>query len=645
MNKKGFSVLLILVMLLSMLSAVAMPAIAEEVPLGAVSVMNATAETGADGIAQSYTISSWAEMLYASNNPTFFGTEELYSASGLVAVDTVYLTTDLDVYEYEGGFSAFQTDFTNFNGNMAMIFDGLGHTIYSYNDTLPFFRGRFSGKLCNLSFVDATVNLEETYGSAVLYSTEHGITVDNVHLLNSSVNATNSNIVGGIYAYSQSQDRKDVTFTNCSVVSTKLTDSGVNNYGMGMVAGRLRGATYVLKNILVANNTIVGAGGAGSETSGFVVGNLYGVETNGTATFENIGVYGNKMTPASTAENLGIVAANRSKTPVTANNIFAAGNSGTAATLFYDLNGASAYTVGTYKVDDTVSYTVYGKNASTSTAEVADANVSTTFNMNALLSALNADVAYADWGYDTLGELTLLEKGENAPLAVTMDTGDGCYKAGETVTFTVKLTGVIEVAYLEVQVDYDPAMLTDPVIAEGDLNVLDAPEGADIGNPIVMTFYNPEGVNYTDGTLLTVSFTVAADIENVASPVVFELTEASAYVFDPSDSTVVTDVTHCLLANASVSINVILGDFTPGDVNNDKKVNLLDAALLLQKLSGTIHHSQDATFNLFGANVQNSGTDLNEVNTADLARLLSYLAGNSADLDVSYDAPTFVEIG
>lgn len=644
-NKRGISLLMILAMVLSMLTAVSLPAVAEEAPDDAVSVLNATAETGADGIAQSYTISNWEELLYASNNPTFFGTEALYSANGLAAVDTIYLTTDLDIYEYEGGVTAFQTDFTNFNGNMAMTFDGLGHTIYSYSDTMPFFRGRFSGKLCNLSFVDAKVTLEEAYGSAILYSTEHGMTVDNVHLLGSTVSGTNTNIVGGIFAYSQSQDRKDMTFTNCSVVGSKLTDSGVNNYGMGMIAGRLRGATYVLKNILVANNTITGAGGANSETSAFVVGNLYGVETNGSATFENIGVYGNTMTAASTAVNLGIVAANRSKTTVVAKDIYACDNSGTVSALFYDLNGASGYTVSNYEVDETVDYVVYGKNATTSTVAVDSANVSTTFNMNALLSALNTNEGYNDWGYDALGELTLLDKGENAPLAVTIDTGNGCYKAGETVTLTAKLTGVIEPAYLEVKVDYDSALLTNPVLTVGDLNMLESPEDAVLGDPIYATFYNPDGVNYTSGTLFTVSFTIVEDVENGVTPVVIALTEASSYVFDPADPSVATDVTACLLANAAVTSNVTLGDFTPGDVNNDKKVNILDAALLLQKLSGTIHYTQDATFNLFSANVQNSGTDLDEVNTADLARLLSYLSGNSADLDVSYNAPTFVEIG
>ncbi len=627
-----------------MLSAVALPAVAEEAPDDAVSVLNATAETGADGIAQNYTISSWEELFYASNNPTFFGTEAVYAERGLAGVDTIYLTTDLDVYEYEGGVAKFQSDFTNFNGNNAMIFNGLGHTIYSYQDTMPFFHGRFSGKLCNISFLDAKVTLEEAYGAAILYSTEHGMIVDNVHLLSSTVSGTNSNIMGGIFAYSQSQDRKDMTFTNCSVVGTKLIDTGVNNYGMGLIAGRLRGATYVLKNILVANNTITGAGGASSETSAFVVGNLYGVETNGSATFDTIGVYGNKMTAASTAVNLGIVAANRSKTTVKASDIYAADNSGTVSTLFYDLAGTSSYTVGDYEVDETVANVVYGKNSATSTVAVNAANTSTTFNMNALLSELNSNENYNDWGYDILGELTLLDKGENAPLTVTIESGNGCYKAGETVTLTAELTDVIEPAYLEVRVDYDSAHLLNPVIKIGDLNLLEAPEDIVLGNPIYATFYNPDGVNYVGGTLLTVSFTVAEGSENGVTPVVITLTDASAYVFDPADPTVATDVTACLLANASVTSNVTIGDFTPGDVNNDKKVNILDAALLLQKLNGNIHYTQDATFNLFSANVQNSGTDLNEVNTADLARLLSYISGNCADLDASYDAPTFVEI-
>ncbi len=644
MNKKGFSLVMVLVMVLSMLTAVALPAVAEEAPADAVSVLNATAETGADGVAQSYTISSWEELFYASNNPTFFGTEALYAERGLAAVDTIYLTTDLDVYEYEGGIAGFQSDFTNFNGNIAMTFNGLGHTIYSYNDTLPFFHGRFSGKLCNLSFLDAKVNLEEAYGSAILYSTEHGMVVDNVHLLSSTVSGANTNIVGGIFAFSQSQDRKDMTFTNCSVVGTKLTDTGANKYGMGMIAGRLRGATYVLKNILVANNTITGAGGASSETSAFVVGNLYGVETNGSATFDTIGVYGNKMTAASDAVNLGIVAANRSKTTVKVGDIYAAANTGTVSTLFYDLVGTSSYTVGDYQVDDTVANVVYGKNASTSTKAVVAGNASTTFNMNALLSALNSNENYNDWGYDMLGELTLLEKGENAPLTVTIDSGNGCYKAGEKVTFTAKLTDVIQPAYLEVKIDYDSALLIDPVVTAGSLNMLEDPADIVGGDPIYATFYNPNGANYTGGTLLSVTFTVAEGAENGVTPVVIALTDASAYVFDPADSSVATDVTACLLANASVTSNVTIGDFTPGDVNNDKRVNILDAALLLQKLSGTIHYAQDATFNLFSANVQNSGTDLNEVNTADLARLLSYISGNCADLDASYDAPTFVEI-
>ena len=659
MNKKNWiSALMAVMMVLSMLTAVSLPAMAaDEVPGGAVSVTAATAETAADGVAQSYYISNWDELLFASKNPTFFGTESLYSTTGLSAVDTVYLTTDLDVNEYPGGADAFKTDFTNFNGNMAMTFDGLGHTIYNYTDTLPFFRGRFSGVVRNLSFEGADVTLEETYGSIVVYTSEHGMTMDNMHIRDSKLTGTGTYTMGGLFCFAQSQDRKDITVTNCSVIDTHIEDTAGNQNAMGLLAGRFRGASYVVKNVLVADGSLTGAIGTGSEMSAFVVGNLYSLETGGTAVFENIGVYGNVIKdPVAGSVNLDIVTANRSKvTSVSAKDIFAAGNKlattgedGTVtyanmANLFFDLNGASAYTLSNYMTDGTTTYAVYGKNATTSTLTVAEANKNVSFGKNALLNALAESETYGDWGYDAEGNLTLLEEGESTAFTLTLEDDKAFYRTGETVTATVAMSGKVELAYFEAELTYDSAFLVPVSYTAGDITPLD--EITEFNAPFKATYYNPNAVNYTAGTLFTVSFTVTGDFHYTKTPISVTLSNASAYVMDPDDPTVATDVTVALLANPVSSVQVVLSEFIAGDVNRDEKVGLMDAALLLQKLSGTLHASQDGeNFDLYAANVINTADSMNEVNTLDLVQLLEYMAGNVAELELSLELPTIVAI-
>ncbi len=117
-----------------------------------------------------------------------------------------------------------------------------------------------------------------------------------------------------------------------------------------------------------------------------------------------------------------------------------------------------------------------------------------------------------------------------------------------------------------------------------------------------------------DGDLFLVEFEIVSVPENA----VVALTIAHQEFFSP-DLKRLTPVV--------VSGNVYLNTYLPGDINKDWQVDLLDAVILLQKLSGNL--PAEEPFFLLAADVINTGD--HEVNSADVSRLLQYITGVRED--------------
>ncbi len=86
-----------------------------------------------------------------------------------------------------------------------------------------------------------------------------------------------------------------------------------------------------------------------------------------------------------------------------------------------------------------------------------------------------------------------------------------------------------------------------------------------------------------------------------------------------------------------------------GDVNGDNTTDLIDALLLLRKMSGNLTAEQEASFNLRAANVYDANDADNEVNSADVIQMLRVLSGaweNGSPVKLTRSAaePTFISV-
>ncbi len=86
-----------------------------------------------------------------------------------------------------------------------------------------------------------------------------------------------------------------------------------------------------------------------------------------------------------------------------------------------------------------------------------------------------------------------------------------------------------------------------------------------------------------------------------------------------------------------------------GDVNSDDTTDLIDALLLLRKMSGNLTAEQENNFNLRAANVYDANDADNEVNSADVIQMLRVLSGaweNGKPVQLTRSAanPTFISV-
>lgn len=141
---------------------------------------------------------------------------------------------------------------------------------------------------------------------------------------------------------------------------------------------------------------------------------------------------------------------------------------------------------------------------------------------------------------------------------------------------------------------------------------------------------------------ITLSFRSVADLkEDTEAPATIEVLQAVTKADLDALAENVNVFNSLIEANAA-----IYGKFTPGDVDGNGKVELLDAILLIEMLEGTIEVSDEDLFVKRAANVD--GDMNNEVNTADVTFFLRYLAewgGTYENLNSSKPNPDLTTVG
>ncbi len=352
MNRKNWlSALLAVMMVISMMACIALPAVAvskltqaeaENLPL-------ASTATASDTVT-AYQINSIDELLRASHaavttNPT------ANSSTAFKDGDTIYITADLDLatwdpsnfatyneetgkYTTKGFFVANKGTFgdqgaylkysatatgvecdtkeevfaqlwNGFNARAAMYtyiyadFDGLGHTISNLYTHMSFLTSDSYSTIRNLTFKNCTVDSSANSGiskgwtgrghAIVMRSSgSSGAAFENVHLV--GCNVISSGGMTGAFLDMSSNNSRPISMVNCSMVDCTINTA--DSQTVGLVIGNFRTkATLTMENILVANSKVV------SPTRAYRHGLAIGLISNG----------GSSTTPTLKVNNVAVI--------------------------------------------------------------------------------------------------------------------------------------------------------------------------------------------------------------------------------------------------------------------------------------------------------------------------------------------------
>ena len=114
-RKNWLSALLAVMMVISMVACIALPVTAEgttdlsSLPgvLNEDGTANPTAEKAADANVDEYVINNWADLIWASKNPTLFGTKATRFTAANPYGDILHLNFDPDITKYAEEYVAF----------------------------------------------------------------------------------------------------------------------------------------------------------------------------------------------------------------------------------------------------------------------------------------------------------------------------------------------------------------------------------------------------------------------------------------------------------------------------------------------------------------------------------------------------------
>lgn len=392
MNRKNWiSALMAVMMVLSMLTVVALPAVAvtaTEAPADAVPATDVSSSQGTN-----FTISNFDELIYFAKNYNSFEKR-----------DTVYLTTDLDINDYPGDFA---TDFPSIGKSQdsgsfyKCTFDGLGHTISNYRDNVGFIKG-IGGTLRNITFkncsTDGTVNEGVIIGCNAV--AKGGLVyLENVHAVDCSIiSSTAVNNVGIVLGY-QNGGTRNLIVDNCSVQDCVIdvlgTDGPQGNYGTGLFCARwAAGGRLYLNNVIIANSKLYSYSDT-AQGGGIVIGDIDPKEAGSDCDFQvnNLALMNvEQKNQDGTCAALVTTYRNRTEADIVGQyrNVYVSNVVRTIETTSTPLTNLEV-------IKDTGSTTEVTENIQ------LDLNVA---SLHEMLLIMNQNRDCTPWGYDTKGNLT-----------------------------------------------------------------------------------------------------------------------------------------------------------------------------------------------------------------------------------------------
>ena len=197
---------------------------------------------------------------------------------------------------------------------------------------------------------------------------------------------------------------------------------------------------------------------------------------------------------------------------------------------------------------------------------------------------------------------------EIIPASAVITVEGGSAASGGAATVTLKLANNSGLAGMRLSIAYDPALTLTGVVKGNALNGLELTQPGDFTKNPVKVLWDGQDVDSTNGTLLTLTFTVAEGTKVGSYPVTVSYKPND--VFNGSMANVALTV-----VNGSVAVQAAL----PGDVNGDGVVNGKDVTVFRRFLAG----GYDVTIDEAAGDVNGDGI----ANGKDITILRRYLAG------------------
>ena len=180
---------------------------------------------------------------------------------------------------------------------------------------------------------------------------------------------------------------------------------------------------------------------------------------------------------------------------------------------------------------------------------------------------------------------------------------------GEAFSVNVKLTNNPGILYASLNVSYDSGLTLENAVAGDALSYLDLTRPGKLTSPCRFSWsgQSTDGA-IAEGTLLTLSFTVD---ETYSSQAQLKVSVS------PAEDVLDADLNTIDVVSESGTISVL--NFTPGDINGDKDVNVKDVVSLRHLMAGD-----------YGPEINKRAANVNgdtAINSADLIYLRRYIAG------------------
>ncbi len=551
MNKKLLSALLAVMMVVSMMACIAVPATAAEtLPADAVHISTIT------------TKETTGRNIYINAPADFITLANAHINKYLYYLDTIYLANDIDMSTYVSptAGNTFADDYTamTYNKSGAVNWNGLGHTIYNWTETGSIYAEygfennvgaptSIDVSFKNLNMVGATItggvgavllakcNADSGYGG--------NITIENCHVYNCTASSSSNYYTAGIIGRVDGDDRVNITIKNCSVIGNNFSLSPASatakTEANGLFVGRAECNTVTIENCLAANNTLGKlTAGVVNSSGGLVVGDAK-VCTGGYV-FNNIALINNTVEVLGDCYDAVLVNPYNTTSAITATNVYAVGNvkstddASTADDVAIkawvnDSANKNATVTLTNCLSDNVQYGVYTSVEDNTAADAS--SVISNLSAEAVLNEMNANVPTGGlyWTTDATKGFTATETAVASNYTVKFVTDDGIalFVADATgkVTFEAAdkaalSTGSWTLNGAPAVIDFDNLILTEDTVYQGSAhtNHIEAIPGDNANHKVVCNDCTEANHNYTVACadVTTTGTPVAGDYYNAA---------------------------------------------------------------------------------------------------------------------------------